>query len=128
MVSRMLYALRDLGVDAAVDDFGSGYSSLGYLYQFPLKLLKIDRSFVSPLGTDNSWRVTAVVEAVLALGRALNLTVIAEGIETQQQLDKLIELGCPLGQGYLLGRPHSADYWQEVQNSQRSLNLQLGVH
>lgn len=128
MVSRMLYALRDLGVDAAVDDFGSGYSSLGYLYQFPLKLLKIDRSFVSPLGTDDSWRVTAVVEAVLALGRALNLTVIAEGIETQQQLDKLIELGCPLGQGYLLGRPHSADYWQEVQNSQRSLNLQLGVH
>jgi diguanylate cyclase (GGDEF)-like protein/PAS domain S-box-containing protein len=99
--------LRELGVGLSVDDFGTGYSSLSYLSTLPITSLKIDRSFVQRLQDDT--KDAEVVKAVITLGRALGKTVIAEGIETPAQLAQLRQLGCGLGQGYLLARPLSAD-------------------
>jgi EAL domain-containing protein (putative c-di-GMP-specific phosphodiesterase class I) len=95
--------LRALGARLAIDDFGTGYSSLSYLERFPVDVLKIDRSFVSGLaiGGDRSVLARAIVE----LGRALGLDVVAEGIERTDQANRLRELGCRLGQGYLFARP-----------------------
>lgn len=97
--------LRDAGVFAAVDDFGSGYSSLSRVHHFPLRMIKIDRSFVADLGTPLEAGSRAVIRAVLALANSLGMEVVAEGIETQQQCEALIAMGCALGQGFLLGRP-----------------------
>jgi diguanylate cyclase (GGDEF)-like protein/PAS domain S-box-containing protein len=99
----VLHELKDLGVAVAVDDFGTGYSSLAYLRQFPVDLLKIDRSFVTELGTQVQAR--NLTEDILALARALNLPSIAEGIETPEQLNHLQAMNCALGQGYHLGPP-----------------------
>jgi diguanylate cyclase (GGDEF)-like protein/PAS domain S-box-containing protein len=96
---RTLQRLRELGVSVAVDDFGTGYSSLTYLKRFPVTCLKIDRSFVSGLGEDA--QDSAIVSSVLSLARAIGLECIAEGIETQEHLEVLQELGCQLGQGFL---------------------------
>ena len=96
---KTLQALRDMGVRLAIDDFGTGYSSLTYLKQLPIDVLKIDRSFVDGLGTDPN--DTSIVRMILSLASALDLTAIAEGVETQLQLDALHEYGCELGQGYL---------------------------
>ncbi|HJU22779.1 MAG TPA: EAL domain-containing protein [Casimicrobiaceae bacterium] len=98
--------LRDLGVGLGIDDFGTGYSSLAYLSTLPFDCMKIDRSFV--VGMQRSAQNVEIVRTVLSLGRALNKHVIAEGIETHDQLMRLIELGTPIGQGYLLGRPLDA--------------------
>jgi diguanylate cyclase (GGDEF)-like protein len=95
--------LTTLGVVVAIDDFGSGYSSLGYLSKLPIAMLKIDRSFVQ--GIDNGPEEAAVAQAIIRLGRALDLEIVAEGIETQDQFAELQRLQCPLGQGFLLGRP-----------------------
>nr|WP_316639900.1 EAL domain-containing protein [uncultured Roseateles sp.] len=100
---RTLHELRALGVKLGIDDFGTGYSSLAYLSTLPFDCLKIDRSFV--IGMSSSPQNVEIVRAVLSLGRALNKPVIAEGIETPQQLQQLIEMGAPAGQGYLLARP-----------------------
>lgn len=97
-----LSALRALGVRVEVDDFGTGYSSLRYLHELPLDSLKIDRSFVAQLGGDQPG---AVVRSILALADQLGLQVVAEGIETEEQLERLRALGCAFGQGYLLARP-----------------------
>lgn len=97
-----LRALKALGVDLAVDDFGTGYSSLSYLKRFPINTLKIDHSFVSDLDTPDG---AAIVDAILALSRSLNLRVIAEGIETEQQLAYLVRNGCDLLQGFYFARP-----------------------
>ncbi|MBW3550277.1 MAG: GGDEF domain-containing phosphodiesterase, partial [Proteobacteria bacterium] len=110
-VVRILERLRAGGIEAALDDFGTGYSSLGYVHRFPLKMIKIDRSFVEPLGSDSSHRSSAVVAAVLALAHSLGLEVVAEGIETPAQRDALIAMGCVYGQGYLFGRPQPAAHW-----------------
>jgi EAL domain-containing protein (putative c-di-GMP-specific phosphodiesterase class I) len=96
---KTLQALRDMGVTLAIDDFGTGYSSLTYLKRLPIDVLKIDRSFVDGLGTDPN--DTSIVRMILSLASALDLTAIAEGVETQVQLDALREYGCELGQGYL---------------------------
>jgi diguanylate cyclase (GGDEF)-like protein/PAS domain S-box-containing protein len=98
--------LRELGVGLSVDDFGTGYSSLSYLSTLPITSLKIDRSFVQRLqaGAADS-KDTEVVRAVITLGQALGKAVIAEGIETPEQLAQLRNLGCEFGQGYLLARP-----------------------
>ena len=95
--------LQDLGVQLQIDDFGIGYSSLGYLSSFPINALKIDRSFVGNIVDDASQR--EIVEAIIALTERLNVKVIAEGVETHAQLDQLRRLGCRLGQGYLLSTP-----------------------
>lgn len=97
-----LRALKDLGIDLAVDDFGTGYSSLSYLKRFPINTLKIDHSFVSDLNTPDG---AAIVDAILALSKTLNLRVIAEGIETEDQLAYLVGKGCDLLQGFYFSRP-----------------------
>ncbi len=93
----VLGRLKDLGVRVAVDDFGTGYSNLAYLKRFPMDMMKIDKSFVDGLGEKPE--DTAIVEAVISLARALDLTTVAEGIETTEQLERLRDLGCELGQG-----------------------------
>lgn len=108
----VLQALRDLGVEIALDDFGTGYSSLSYLRQFPIGYLKIDKSFVDGVGTDAE--DTRVVSAIMNLAGALRITVIAEGVETPIQADKLGDLGCGLAQGYLFGRPQPATHMEAM--------------
>jgi diguanylate cyclase (GGDEF)-like protein/PAS domain S-box-containing protein len=102
-----LNGLRDSGVGLSIDDFGTGYSSLAYLSTLPIDSLKIDRSFV--MGLHDKPQNVEIVRAVLTLGRSLGRKVIAEGIETPEQLATLRELGVPVGQGYLLSRPLRAD-------------------
>ncbi|WP_414476087.1 putative bifunctional diguanylate cyclase/phosphodiesterase [Microvirga sp. M2] len=101
-VQKALHALSEGGISIALDDFGTGYASPSHLKQFPVNVIKIDRSFVSDLaaGTGDA----AIVKAVLSLGQGLGLRVIAEGIETAAQASFLRELGCDLGQGYHFGR------------------------
>jgi len=104
--------LRALGVRIALDDFGTGYSSLSYLHRFPLTTLKIDRSFIAKLGV--TLESVAITRAVIQLGHALGIEVVAEGVETPEQLDFLIQEGCDLTQGYLLGRPKKASDYAHV--------------
>ncbi|MEA2585281.1 MAG: hypothetical protein QOF33_3366, partial [Thermomicrobiales bacterium] len=98
-----LRQLKALGVEIAIDDFGTGYSSLAYLRKFPVDFLKIDRSFISGLGRSNE--DTTIAQAVIGLGHALSLTVVAEGIETIGQLVHLCSLDCELGQGDHFAKP-----------------------
>jgi EAL domain-containing protein (putative c-di-GMP-specific phosphodiesterase class I) len=90
-------------VRLAFDDFGTGYSSLSYLRRFPVDLLKIDRSFVAALSTGGE--VPLIVQAIIALGDALGLATVAEGVEDRQELDMLRNVGCRLGQGFHFARP-----------------------
>lgn len=98
-----LHALKALGVRLSIDDFGTGYSSLAYLERFPVDSLKMDRSFIAGLGEENS--KSPLAEAVIGLGRILGLRVVAEGIETTEQWERLRALGCSLGQGYHISYP-----------------------
>jgi EAL domain-containing protein (putative c-di-GMP-specific phosphodiesterase class I) len=98
-----LHQLRDMGVQLVVDDFGTGFSSLEYFKRFALHGLKIDRSFIAGLG--RSREDTAIVTATLAFASALGLSVTAEGVETADQLQRLRDLGCMQGQGFLFSRP-----------------------
>jgi len=103
----VLTRLRALGLTLSVDDFGTGYSSLSYLKRFPVEALKIDRSFIDGLGREHS--DTSIVEAIVTLAHALGLTAVAEGLETETQLEALRVIGCDFAQGYLLGRPLPAE-------------------
>jgi diguanylate cyclase (GGDEF)-like protein/PAS domain S-box-containing protein len=103
----VLQQLRSLGVRLALDDFGTGYSSLSYLRRYPFDLLKLDRSFVS--GLDTTATDLQIAAAVIEMGRALGMTVVAEGVETQEQLTCLRRLGCHFAQGYYFAKPMPAD-------------------
>ncbi|WP_368641417.1 EAL domain-containing protein [Castellaniella ginsengisoli] len=103
--AEILGRLHEAGVRIALDDFGTGYSSLSHVHRFPLRTLKIDRSFIAPLGQAAQQRSMAIVSAVLSLARSLDLNVVAEGVENTAQRDALLSMGCTHGQGFLFGRP-----------------------
>jgi EAL domain-containing protein (putative c-di-GMP-specific phosphodiesterase class I) len=103
----VLHQLRALGIRIALDDFGTGYSSLGYLRSFPFDKIKIDRSFIRDVDTNNDSAV--IVGAIVGIARGLGMTTVAEGVETVEQLAKVRVHGCAKVQGYLFSRPRPAD-------------------
>jgi EAL domain-containing protein (putative c-di-GMP-specific phosphodiesterase class I) len=124
----ILNDLSALGVGIHIDDFGTGYSSLSYLAELPVKTLKIDRSFVAKLvGSESN---TRVVQAIIALGRAMELDIIAEGVETDQQYAIVRKLGCDLVQGFFIAKPMSAERfvrWCEGHEDTQSLKHSSSV-
>jgi diguanylate cyclase (GGDEF)-like protein/PAS domain S-box-containing protein len=114
---RVLHQLRDLGVRISMDDFGTGYSSLSYLRQFPFDKIKIDQSFIRDLADNNE--ALEIVRAVVNLGAGLGVTVTAEGVETNEQLTQLRNVGCVQVQGYLLGRPRRLPGRADVSHAKR---------
>jgi diguanylate cyclase (GGDEF)-like protein len=111
---RRLKALKDLGLQIVLDDFGTGYSSLTYLSRLPIDVLKLDRSFVARLGTDDGAAAAAIITAVVHMSQALGLSVVAEGVETSDQVDRLADLGCVVAQGYHFARPMAAPAFGEL--------------
>jgi diguanylate cyclase (GGDEF)-like protein/PAS domain S-box-containing protein len=117
----VLRELKKFGVRLALDDFGTGYSSLSYLHHFPFDTLKIDRSFVSQMGL-NGDRHTKIVQTIMSLAQHLDMSVIAEGIETEYQVKRLKGLRCPYGQGFLFSRPMKLDQFKQFhQNNPHGL-------
>jgi diguanylate cyclase (GGDEF)-like protein len=114
-VTRSIDAYKSLGISLAIDDFGTGYSSLAYLKRFQIDRLKIDKSFISDIpGSQNDM---TIIRAIVAMGQALGLSVIAEGVETSSQADFLMSIGCNKAQGYLISKPVPAshDLWGKTQ-------------
>jgi diguanylate cyclase (GGDEF)-like protein len=111
-IAKILKSFQSLGLEIALDDFGTGFASMTGLKNLPVNLLKLDMSFVRGINTDNYDR--AIVESIIRLGAALNLGVIAEGIESDSIIQKLLELGCYRGQGYLISRPVPAAELSEM--------------
>ena len=111
-VLRTMHELREQGIRITLDDFGTAYASLGYLRRFPFDRIKIDKLFIQAMCEDDG--MLAIVQAILSLSTRLNLEVVAEGIETQQQLELLQRLGCGLVQGYLIGRPIPPDATRQL--------------
>ena len=105
--AHVLRRLNEIGIRLSVDDFGTGYSSLAYLKSFPLDTLKIDRSFVTRM-VDNSENIE-IVRTIVMLAQTLGMDVVAEGVETQDQLSQLALLECEFGQGYYFSKPLAAD-------------------
>jgi EAL domain-containing protein (putative c-di-GMP-specific phosphodiesterase class I) len=111
-VLEVLQGLKELGITLAIDDFGTGYASLAYLKRFPIDGLKIDRSFVQDITTDPSDR--AIVKAIIAMARSLDLRVVAEGVETKEQLSLIREYGCHEYQGYFFSPAVEADVFARL--------------
>jgi diguanylate cyclase (GGDEF)-like protein len=123
VVKNALKSIRDLGVRIALDDFGTGYSSLSYLNQFPIDILKIDRSFVNAIPSDG--RALSIMTCITGLAKALGMTIVVEGIEHQEQLNCIRDLGCQAAQGYLLARPAPIDTYIDAreQGTEGRLNV-----
>ena len=102
-----LALLRSHGVLAQLDDFGTGFSALSYLHRFPIASLKIDRSFVAGLDGEGRNESVAVIRAIVALANSLGIEIIAEGVETPRQRERLLDLGCTYAQGFLFGKPEA---------------------
>lgn len=117
--ARVLKEWQSLGIKISIDDFGTGYSSLSYLKEFPFEVIKIDRSFVSNITGDA--KTAAITIAIIYLAHSLNLTVIAEGVETEEELNFLVEHECDEIQGYLFSRPLSASEFENLLKSDRRL-------
>jgi EAL domain-containing protein (putative c-di-GMP-specific phosphodiesterase class I) len=111
VVARMLQ-LKQFGISFAVDDFGTGYSSLSYLKRFPIDILKVDKAFVDSVG--DSTQDSALVTAIVQIGKSLELDTVAEGIEQDRQVEGLLALGCRYGQGFLFAHPLSAPDLEKV--------------
>ena len=107
-----LNALKSRGIRISVDDFGTGYSALGYLKDLPLSSLKIDQSFMRDASSDT--RTSAIIDAIVVLAHNLELNVVAEGVETPEQLDYVRSIGCDEFQGFLVSRPLPADQATEL--------------
>lgn len=112
-----LHDLKELGLRIAIDDFGTGYSSLSYLQRFPIDTLKIDRSFVTNL--QNGPKGSPIAQAIVSLGQSLELTVVAEGVETAEQFDTLKTLGCETFQGFLFAKPMPLEEFESYFMTQR---------
>jgi EAL domain-containing protein (putative c-di-GMP-specific phosphodiesterase class I) len=105
--TKMLVHLKALGIDVSIDDFGTGYSSLSYLHRFPISTLKVDRSFVSSMS--HNVESMEIVRTIVALAGNLSMNVVAEGVETLDQVSKLIQMNCGYGQGYFFSQALNAD-------------------
>jgi EAL domain-containing protein (putative c-di-GMP-specific phosphodiesterase class I) len=114
--------LKALGVLLAVDDFGTGYSSLNYIQQFPVDILKVDKSFVDVVNSDS--RKSALTATILKLAQDLDLKPVAEGIERADQLERLLELHCDLGQGFFFAKPLNPDALQGLLSERRSMHAE----
>ena len=127
-VVHKLKALSKKGVDIAIDDFGTGYSSLSYLHKLPIQTLKIDRAFIKEVNMKHSGN--SIINTIVAMARGLNLNVIAEGVETQQQLDYLVEIDCSEAQGFLFGKPLTADIITQLlmQEPYAAPSIGTGLH
>ena len=115
----VLQRFKSLGIQLSVDDFGTGYSSLGYLRRFPVDTLKIDKSFIQDLNLNSGSDI--LIKAIIAMGQSLNLKVIAEGVETKEQLAFLLKHGCDMAQGYYFSKPVSAGELERLIETQESL-------
>ena len=116
----MIDEISKMGIKIAIDDFGTGYSSLSYLNKFPADLLKIDKSFVDKMNSSDSSK--QYVAAIISIGHIMGLDVIAEGVEDQEQLDSLREIGCDFIQGFIWGRPLPMDEAETVVMEQMNNN------
>ena len=122
--AQLLRDLRDFGVKIYLDDFGTGYSSLSHLHRLPVDALKIDRSFVRSLLLPDR---PAIVESILALGRTLNTSVVAEGVESDVQWRELERLGCTRAQGFLFSRPVAAAAAEKILAARQPLALKRDI-
>ena len=111
VATEVLFKLKELGIKIALDDFGTGFASLSYLHSLPIDILKIDKSFVDSLNDDKD---DGFITAIISMGHMLDCSIVAEGVETQAQYDKLKKYGCDIIQGFLLGKPTSYENAMEI--------------
>ena len=109
---KVIEQVKDLGINIAIDDFGTGYSSLSYLNQIPANLLKIDKAFIDKMNTSESSK--QYVATIISIGHLMNFEVISEGVEEEDQLATLKEIGCDLIQGYIWGKPVMPDVAKRI--------------